>query len=137
MTATENGREKFQAEIKRSLGFVAHHENCETDALVLKLKSPGAPGLADGDGGRPKVTHQDGAFLFSNEPVSELARYLTGGLNRLVIDQTGLTNRYDYSVPWPERDGHLDQDALDLRSLGLELIPGKVPAEMLVVEKTP
>jgi uncharacterized protein (TIGR03435 family) len=138
ITVPDHQWEQFQAEIKHSLGFVGRHETRETDALVLKLKTPGASGLKISDGTRSQVTHKDGAFIFSNQPVSELARYLTGGLNTLVIDQSGLTNRYDYTVEWTDRDGKLDQDAVKkgiLDSLGLELVSGKSSVEMLVVEK--
>jgi hypothetical protein len=49
-----------------------------------------------------------------------------------VVDQTGLTGNYDFTTgPFgPEEINHafLDQ-------LGLELVPGREPIEMLVVEK--
>jgi uncharacterized protein (TIGR03435 family) len=63
-----------------------------------------------------------------------------------VVDETGLTNRYDFNVTWdeygkkvgnqypnyPNLEG-LKQALAD--QLGLELVPSREPIEMLVVEK--
>jgi uncharacterized protein (TIGR03435 family) len=56
-----------------------------------------------------------------------------------VVDQTGLTNEYDFSLRWdgpdsrqPDSEG-LKQALLD--QLGLELVPTNMPIEMLVVTK--
>jgi uncharacterized protein (TIGR03435 family) len=56
-----------------------------------------------------------------------------------VIDQTGLTNRYDINLTWNQSDHKrsnpdgLKQALLD--QLGLELVLTNMPIEMLVVEK--
>jgi uncharacterized protein (TIGR03435 family) len=57
-----------------------------------------------------------------------------------VIDQTGLTNQYQFLFAWPQANASSDagkqaiSDALR-DQLGLELIPTNMPIEMLVVEK--
>ena len=55
-----------------------------------------------------------------------------------VVDQTGLTNSYDFSLKW-KSDGDSNLAALQQAledQLGLELVPTNMPVEMLVVEKT-
>jgi uncharacterized protein (TIGR03435 family) len=56
-----------------------------------------------------------------------------------VIDQTGLTQNYHIDLKWNERWGQdPNHDALKqalLDQIGLELVPGREPVEMLVVEK--
>ena len=66
---------------------------------------------------------------------------LEGTFGLPIIDETGLTNRYDFSVKWPvfqdnDKNKHRQIDKEILRNqLGLELVPGREPIEMLVVKK--
>ena len=87
-----------------------------------------------------------GYLSFTNEPVSVLADKLENRFRIPVIDQTGLTNHYDFDLTWDEYgqkigDSFPDYPNLDgLKQalgdqLGLELVPTNMPIEMLVVEK--
>jgi uncharacterized protein (TIGR03435 family) len=54
------------------------------------------------------------------------------------LNQTRLDKFYDIQINWRPRAGESDQDAFKralLEQLGLELVPGREPVEMLVVEK--
>jgi uncharacterized protein (TIGR03435 family) len=57
-----------------------------------------------------------------------------------VLDQTGLTNFYDFSVNWDWRmgNGSMNEETTKrmLSRWGLGIEPGVAPVEMLVVEKT-
>jgi uncharacterized protein (TIGR03435 family) len=58
--------------------------------------------------------------------------------NTPVIDETGLTNRFDFDLNCTETDlKNHDWDSVNLAlgKLGLELVPTNMPIEMLVVEK--
>ena len=70
-------------------------------------------------------------------PVSYLADFLEGQVKIPVIDQTQLTNRFNIQLDWDSRNDpqheKLKQALID--QLGLELVPGTAPVEMLVVEK--
>jgi uncharacterized protein (TIGR03435 family) len=58
--------------------------------------------------------------------------------NRPVIDETGLSDKFDFDLACSEADfTNRDLDAVNqaLDPLGLELVPTNMPVEMLVVEK--
>jgi uncharacterized protein (TIGR03435 family) len=137
--------EALQKEIKRKLGLVGRRETLETDVLLLKFLNSDAPGLQPADPSRRErnstSSSRSGAGEFScrNEPLSNLAGFLEGRLKIPVIDQTGITNHFDMDLKWKETNWQhpnlegLKQALLD--QLGLELVPGREPVEMLVVEK--
>ncbi len=67
-----------------------------------------------------------------------LSNTLENLLDRPVIDETGLTGRFDIFVSWDEPDeGHPDREGLKkalTEQLGIELVPDKRPLERLVVQ---
>lgn len=140
LTVERNPIEQLQGEIKRQLGLVVRRETRETEVLLLKLKTSGAPGLKPGKGRASTSGYymggpNSGKYIATNSPISALAGYLEFAIKQVVIDETGLGGKYDI-----ELDGRylksLDtiRDAL-LNQLGLELVPSRRPVEMLMVEK--
>jgi uncharacterized protein (TIGR03435 family) len=135
----------LQAELKRKLGFVGHPEMRDMDVLVLKVRRSNAPGLKppiDGrnDGCSRGRYHCDNAPLYSDSAhFPGITRFLEEYFEMPVIDQTGLTQNYHIDLKWNERWGQdPNHDALKqalLDQIGLELVPGREPVEMLVVEK--
>jgi uncharacterized protein (TIGR03435 family) len=136
----------LQAELKRKLGFVGHREVRDTDVLVLKVRKSNAPGLKSpiflgrSDGCSRGHYYCDDAPLSSNSGYYPgITRFLEEYFEMPVIDQTGLTQNYHIDLKWNERWGQdpkhdaLKQALLD--QLGLELVPGQEPVEMLVVER--
>jgi uncharacterized protein (TIGR03435 family) len=134
----------LQAELKNTLGFVAHRETREIDVLLLKVKNPNAPGL------KPATRNQnfnsqenngDARITWSNESFSRAPELLEGFCKMPVIDETGLTQHFSVDVKWKERrERDPKHDALKkalLETLGLELVPARAPVEMLIVEKVP
>ena len=147
-TLPQGSAAALQAELKRKLGFVGHREMRDMDVLVLKVRRSNAPGLKppiDGrnDGCSRGRYHCDNAPLYSDYSDSAhfpgITRFLEGYFEMPVIDQTGLTQNYHIDLKWNERWGQdPNHDALKqalLDQLGLELVPGREPVEMLVVEK--
>jgi uncharacterized protein (TIGR03435 family) len=59
-------------------------------------------------------------------------------LDRPILDESGLTGRFDILVNWGDEDGsHSDREGLKkalVQQLGIELLPDKRPLEMLVVQ---
>ena len=144
-TLPQGSAAALQAELKRKLGFVGHPEMRDMDVLVLKVRRSNAPGLKppiDGrnDGCSRGRYHCDNAPLYSDSAhFPGITRFLEGYFEMPVIDQTGLTQNYHIDLKWNERWGQdPNHDALKqalLDQIGLELVPGREPVEMLVVEK--
>jgi uncharacterized protein (TIGR03435 family) len=75
--------------------------------------------------------------------MEQLATQLSGsGTDRPVLDKTGLTGTYDYTLKWtPERDGVPPPDSNGVtlpiavqEQLGLKLESQKAPIEILVID---
>ncbi|HAO78359.1 MAG TPA: hypothetical protein DCQ92_05155, partial [Verrucomicrobia subdivision 3 bacterium] len=133
--------EALQQEIKQRFGVVAKRETLETNVFLLTVKFPNTSGL------KPSVKRGGGESLGQgelncvNEPISTLSDYLESYFDIPVLDRTGLTNNFNFDLKWDEQrdqQGHRLPDPLKqavLDQLGLELVPGREPIEMLVVEK--
>jgi uncharacterized protein (TIGR03435 family) len=133
----------LQHEIERKFGLVASREIINTNVLLLTLRNAGAPGLTPAiqSPSHPgQIGGDNGQFWCKASPISYLATYLLEPSFQIpVVDGTGLTDTYDFTLKWQghDREPHdleaLQQDLLD--QLGLELVPTNMPIEMLVVKK--
>jgi hypothetical protein len=118
----------LQDELKKKLGVVGKWVTVETNVLVLKLANPNTQAFKPAKGFGNSL----------NTLRMSLENIIGGGLP--VIDQTGLTNRYDVSFSWPkvntssEAGKQAIKDAL-YEQLGLVMVPSREPIEMLVVEQ--
>jgi uncharacterized protein (TIGR03435 family) len=134
--------ETFQEAIKNTLGWTAHTEMRETNVLLLKVKIADVPGLQTG------VTTSQGhrstcggdVYHATNMPISDLREFLEDEIiHQPVLDQTGLTNKYDITLDWQwSPDPSRNHDSLKkvlIEQFGLELVPGRERIEMLVVEQ--
>jgi uncharacterized protein (TIGR03435 family) len=119
---------------------------------------PRADGLIDAYGLPMLRKNTPGIFLIrgpvtrlivKQQTMADFAKRLVGAVDRMVLDATGLTAKYDFtvtfanegSVPQPEQlDGAPDVRVALQEQLGLRLESGNGPVEVLVVdhiEKTP
>lgn len=93
------------------------------------------------------VDANGGVLRGGGRSMADLARNLTGRVNRDVIDRTGLSGTYDFTLPWtpenfqnpadnagPSRDGTLIFTALQ-EQLGLKLEAQRGPVEFLIIDK--
>jgi uncharacterized protein (TIGR03435 family) len=127
----------LQEEIKRKFDLVGRFETVETNVLLLKVKSPNAPGLKPSTVEYGNNNFQNGEISVK-ESIPDLAKYLEAGPFKIpVLDQTGLKGDFAFTLTWDANDKNLEnlKQAL-VEQLGLELVPGVEPVEMLVVEKT-
>ena len=141
VTTTNQPEEKLQAEIKKQFGLIAHREIQETEVLLLKTNFSNSSKMklsvtADG------VMGFGPQFIFTNQPISLLRDYLEiMAYRKPVLDQTGLTGRYDFVLDWPKPEGYVGEKGQVIlkqnliNELGLELVPSRELVEMLVVEK--
>jgi uncharacterized protein (TIGR03435 family) len=139
-------------------GLEFHREKKELSAYVLTAdkaglkmaKSQPNSGNLPGFGGRGP-----GAVGVRNATMAEFAEFLQSRiLERPVVDQTGLTDRYDFTLEWKPDAAQLAaiagpnppalpqslEDRPDLmaamrQQLGLKIESGKAPVEVLVIDK--
>jgi uncharacterized protein (TIGR03435 family) len=76
------------------LGPKLTRADIECPALGAPLPSPA--------GGPPRCTYLLGMnrVVFRNQPMVQLADYLSGRMRRLVVDRTGLTGLFDFELTW-------------------------------------
>jgi uncharacterized protein (TIGR03435 family) len=145
-------------------GLQVHHEQKEQQIFALSVAKNGPKFHPKGtkDASRFTESATDGATGFSEDKTGAMADHVTMGdaankvselVNRIVIDKTGLTGRYDFRLdltPYmtPDTDGK-DGAKADIMSilfagfndqLGLKLEAGKEFVDLLVVDavnKTP
>ena len=93
------------------------------------------------------VDANGGVLRGGGRSMTDLARNLTGRVNRAVIDRTGLSGAYDFVLRWtpenfqnpaanagPSKDGTLIVTALQ-EQLGLKLEAQRGPVEILVIDR--
>jgi uncharacterized protein (TIGR03435 family) len=136
----------LQRELQNTLGFVGRRETRDVDVLVLKVKNPGASGLKPPVVGSQNDYSEFGRYVADDRALSNdsppylgLTRFLEQAFAIPVIDKTGLTQHFSIDLRWKPQISRTNtlnavkQAMLD--QLGLELVPAKMPVEMLVVEK--
>ena len=130
----------LQAAVKSRFGVVGRTELRATNVWLLKVKSPGAAGLkphagSDNGNGTWPITN---GFRIYNAPMDNVASTLEFMANIPVLDETGLTNRYDFDLHCSQTDMEnqdLDQANEALDPLGLQLVSTNRAIEMLMVGK--
>jgi len=144
VTRSPHPRQYLRAAIEKQFGCTAMSEIRNTDVLVLKVKNAALPGLAvSADGETDDVNYRNGKLYFQHQPLSVLFKGLENGLKQPVMDQTGLTNYYDFSLVWGRgvdqamRRGTFNLAAVNtvFNGWGLELQPDTASMEMFVVKK--
>lgn len=121
----------LQAGISAQIGITAGWEDRETDVHVLKMApgtKPTAPSAADKEESYSMVRGTSHAV---SQPASRLVSFLTNCLSKLVVDETGLTGRYDWDLPC--QTGQPEVAIRALSALGLELVPARRVVRLLVV----
>jgi uncharacterized protein (TIGR03435 family) len=128
----------------------------EANVMVLKPSSTGIRGfkvsheMPNGQAVTPIMQSNPDSlklgYSYHEQPMSTLTSLLEQHLQIPIIDKTGLTQEYDYSLAWNQpypASKHIGLELPNLEKLkqalldqlGLELVPSREPVEMLVVEK--
>lgn len=77
--------------------------------------------------------------IFTNKDLPGFAERLSRGIERLVVDATGISGRYWFQLEWVPDKGQPGGDGPSLRAaiqeqLGLQLVEGFVPSEVMVID---
>jgi uncharacterized protein (TIGR03435 family) len=74
-----------------------------------------------------------------NGTLGSLAADLEGFLGTPVLDETHLTNHYDFQLKWPAKEGENPRPGTLMNALrqqlGLKLAPAKRSVEVIVVDR--
>jgi len=151
-------RSMVQKLLAERFGLEFHREKKELSAYVITVDKAGLK-ITKVEGSRGNLpgfgSRGPGAIGVRNSTMSEFARFLQARLlERPVVDQTGLTDRYDFTLEFkpdpapPAANGEATQPPLpqniedrpDLftamrQQLGLKIESGKAPVEVLVIDK--
>jgi uncharacterized protein (TIGR03435 family) len=136
----------LQQEIKRQFGIVGRFETVETNVLELTVKYPNAVGLKPSVSNYGSTSEGGGQITMTRATLDDLAQGLENCSERFVINQTDLTNNFDFRIQWKaywtnsddsvnEHPNFNAMKAALTDQLGLDLVPTNMPIEMLVVEK--
>ncbi|HXC34298.1 MAG TPA: TIGR03435 family protein [Candidatus Acidoferrales bacterium] len=146
VTTSGDARQHLRNLIQTEFHYNAHRETRNTDVFILKVSDPALPGLAVNSANQSDdISYKDGKLYFTHEPMSSIVDGLSLGLNTPVLDQTGLTNAYDFSVTWNmDVEKRMENGRFSLAGTrkvlagwGLTLETSNVPMDMYVVTQTP
>jgi uncharacterized protein (TIGR03435 family) len=133
----------MQSVFAERFGMRAHMETREMPAYALvlaksgsKLKEPSATAT-----GSSQFDESTGEVKWANWPLTNLTFVLSKETGRPVVDKTGLTGKYDFTLEYTPADRAATDEsgrpsiftALE-EQLGLKLVPTKQPVEVLVVD---
>jgi len=144
VTAVSDPKEPFRAAVRKKTGYIANVENRDTDVLALKVEDPNSQGIKVSDAGEKQgASPKNGRLYFTHTPLSEITDGMEHMVKMPVVDKTGLTNFYDFSLAWDKKtqqqiqSGNLDAETGKkiLGEWGLALVPDTASVEMLVVKK--
>jgi uncharacterized protein (TIGR03435 family) len=134
----------LQALLKERFGLKAHYEMKELPVYAIKV-AKGGPKLKESNISDPmkgSMSFSNDHFGGTNVPLRLLPLLLMPQVGRPVLDQTGLTGRYDLDLKWtPDEDtGERSADAPPglmtaiQEQLGLKLEATKGPVKVLVID---
>lgn len=142
VTTLDDPPARLQAAIRHKLGLVAQKETRQTTVMAIRIVDPNLPNLEISDPTENEgATYSKGQLHFKHLHIDDLTDEFERVINVPVVDQTGLTNAYDFSVPWDrqtevrfmlEATARATIDKM-LNKIGLALQSVNAPVEVLVV----
>lgn len=113
-------------------------------ALRVAKSGPKLQKTASAPNSNPDQTGNGGRlndWRFTNESMPEFAQFLQFVMDRPVVDQTGVTGKYDFRLKWaPNQVLEHDPDAAPgiftamPEQIGMKLEPVKAPAKVMVID---
>jgi bla regulator protein blaR1 len=131
------------------LSFHRETKDLPVYGLVIAANGPKVRPAKPGDtylngltcfGGRPCgagviLTPEAGKLVGQGVPIASLVQDLSEHyVHRAVLDKTGLTDKYDFTLQWTPEESQPAIFAAIQEQLGLKLQPQKAPMEVLVID---
>jgi uncharacterized protein (TIGR03435 family) len=170
-TLPDSSRRPLQQLIRKKFGITAEWGLIETNVLAARISDPGVrafhpPGSLLRSqrvvirNARERMNYNNGwlhksvadtngivSLTFFNSSVDQMIRGLSfeGIFQIPIVNETGLTDRYDYMLVFPKYDPNWKADGWNYKTawknalsqqLGLELAPTQALVEMLVIDKS-
>jgi uncharacterized protein (TIGR03435 family) len=143
VTTASDPEQHLQSAIRHKLGYTADVETRDTPVMALKVEDPNSQAMKVSTAEREDITPKNGRLYFTHVRLSVVTDGLEGMLKTPVVDKTGMTNFYDFSLLWDSKtaqkiqSGTLDEETgrKILTGWGLGLEPDTASIEMLVVKK--
>lgn len=148
-TRFERVQERLRSLLADRCGLVVHHELREQPVYVLTVAKNG-PKLVpvSAPGGPPRKEEGRGHSQGFEVPIEMLVVTLSNATHQTVIDKTGLTGRFDYTLNWDPASTSLSANpeapppdpsrpnifAAVQEQIGLHLGTGKAPVDVVVVD---
>jgi uncharacterized protein (TIGR03435 family) len=156
----EQRRTMFQSILADRFKLAVHHETRELPIYVLSI-AKGGPKLKQSAPDDPAATTprrrgmmiNNGKVTANDAQLSMLVTALSRNLGRTIIDKTGLTGNYDFSLQWADNEGSAAPGADGAASagagaadpgasiftavqeqLGLKLESTKAPTDVIVID---
>lgn len=137
----DSGNDRVQAwlrqAVRESFGVIGRMETRETEAFILKTGRPTENLAATLSVGTSSMSSGGGSLNCVNQSMGSLASSLEEILKKPVINETSLSNHYDFQLLWKEKSSE-ETEPKELASalheqLGLELEPARRAVDVLVV----
>jgi uncharacterized protein (TIGR03435 family) len=144
VTVPDDLEQHLQSAVRRKLGYAAEMETLDTPVLALKVENTNAGGLKTSpDNEKENTDVRNGRLYFTHTKLAVVMDAMDGILKTPVVDKTGLTNNYDFSLVWDaQTQQQIQGGTLDIETgrkilaeWGLGLEPDTASMEMLVVKK--
>jgi uncharacterized protein (TIGR03435 family) len=137
--SSEDARNWLRKAVESAFGLEAKRQTNDMEVWLLTAAQP-ADGLKPtASTGGSSSSSGPGRMEVVNGTIGSLAWTLENRLGKPVIDETGLTNHYDFQLKWAGGgDEHVAvEDLMQAvrEELGLELKAGSRPVEVLIVDK--
>jgi thiol-disulfide isomerase/thioredoxin len=132
---SEEDKSKFysiaQDEIQRRLKYKIYTEKRETEVYILKKDSDSINlKISNLPPRRSSSSEKRRRISVEGKGIDELVDFLNEQYgNSITVDETGLKDKYDYSLDWQKRTELLEE----LKKIGLTLEKANRPVEMLII----
>jgi uncharacterized protein (TIGR03435 family) len=129
----EELREMLRTLLEERFHMVAHSETRTVSAIALTAVSPKL--RASTAAGPGSFFANKRGIIAAGATMAELAALLSDPLKSPVVDKTGLTGRYDFTLDYSGGDDEESATISAVQGIGLRLEGRKIPVQVLVVDR--